>query len=213
MKRIFKIDERVWFEDDHMNGWGTIALVGGERRYPEYPVSEEVITIAKESGGEIETTPDRVWQLSPYAFQGYATCWEHNETDDDYPLFCPERQENCFFFECDHDDFLLTANKTPQEILAYHRSVYLPTESIMREMCRKYASRVLMDTDEEHPMELDITVEPEWSFGMSSLEMPHINAAWQDPGSGCIYFNEEFITARDIDFYSIHELVQIVKQL
>lgn len=102
MKRIIKINERVWWDDDHMNGWGTVALVAGNDDRPEYIEGPDtIVTVAKDSGGEIETTVDRIYHLAPYTFQGYPCVWEHADTEDDYPLFCPDRYENCFFFEAD----------------------------------------------------------------------------------------------------------------
>ena len=214
MKRIIKINERVWWEDDHMNGWGTIALVAGEDSKPEYIEGDDtIITIKKDTGGEIETTVDHIYQLAPYTFQGAQCCWEFNETQDDYPLFCPERYENCFFFECERDDFYLTENKTPEQIRAFFHDTFQPVESAMREMCRKYVSRKLMDTSEDEPLECGITVEPDGAFGLSSLEMPNITQAWQDPSSGEIYFNEEYNATCDFDNYPIHELIQIVEQI
>ena len=102
MKRVFKIGERVWWEDDDMNGWGHIVLINRDASYPEYAVCDyagDIITIEKETGGEIETTPSRVYQLAPGRyFWGEAVVWEHNE-EVDYPFYCPERQENCYHFE------------------------------------------------------------------------------------------------------------------
>lgn len=111
------------------------------------------------------------------------------------------------------DDDEKTLNKTPEQILAYHRDVYIPAESIMREMCRKYISRFLMDTSEDNKKTVEIHIEPDGAFGMSSLEMPTITAAWQDPSSGEIYFDEEYNGSVDIDNYPIHELIQIVEQI
>lgn len=104
MKRILKIGERIWWEDDHMNGWGTIALISGERDYPEYIVNDdEIVTIEKETGGEIEVTANRVYQLAPGRyFWGEEVVWEHHE-DIDYPFFCPERYENCYHFEVESE--------------------------------------------------------------------------------------------------------------
>ncbi|MBO7509945.1 MAG: hypothetical protein J6T35_02070 [Bacteroidales bacterium] len=102
MKRVIKIDERVWWDDDHMNGWGTVALVGGCDDRPEYIEGPDtIVTIAKDGGGEIETTVERIYHPAPYTFHGYPCVWEHADTDDDYPLFCPEFYENCFFSECE----------------------------------------------------------------------------------------------------------------
>ena len=105
MKRVFTIGERVWWEDDHMNGWGKIALVNRDDSYPEYAVSElagDIITVTKDDGGEIETTPNCVYQLAPGRFFfGEVVVWEHHE-EIDYPFYCPNRCENCYHFEVEN---------------------------------------------------------------------------------------------------------------
>ena len=86
--------------------------------------------------------------------------------------------------------FDLTANKKREEIIAFYNEEYSKAETIMREMCRKYLSRLLMDTNEENKLVCEITIEPEGAFGMSSLEMPCIISAWQEPSDGTIWFEE-----------------------
>lgn len=107
MKRVFKIGERVWWNDDHMYGWGTIALINREETYKEYPCSDyngDILTITKDSGGEIETTPSRVYQEAyGYTFFGMPLVWEHDE-EIDYPLYCPDRDENVYMCEVDAKD-------------------------------------------------------------------------------------------------------------
>ena len=107
MKRVFKIGEVVWFEDDHMNGWGKVGLINRSDKFPAYPCCDDagdILTIVMDSGGEIETTPSCVYQLAPgLTFFGKAVAWEHKE-DIDYPFFCPDHYENCFYFELDEDE-------------------------------------------------------------------------------------------------------------
>ena len=107
MKRVFKINERVWFEDDHTSGWGILVLVNGEKTYPEYICSDDcgdILTIAKDEGGEIETTPGRVYQMANgREFQGFPVVWEHSDEGAlaEYSYYCPDLQVNCFQFEVD----------------------------------------------------------------------------------------------------------------
>ena len=105
MKRVFKIGEKVWYEDDHECGWGKIVCINGTSKYKEDICSDDngdIITIRKQDGcGEIETTPSCIWQVAPNKFFfGDTVVWEHCE-DIDYPFYCPDRQENCYHFEID----------------------------------------------------------------------------------------------------------------
>lgn len=103
MKRRFKIGEVVFYDDDNERGWGKIVLINGTADYEEEICSEDggdIITIQKEGcKSEIETTPDRVWQLAEDRFfWGERVVWEHLEGID-YPFYCPDRDENCYHFE------------------------------------------------------------------------------------------------------------------
>ena len=104
MKRVFTIGERVWWSDDYMCGWGTIALINRQDTIERDVCSDyngDILTITKDSGGEIETTPSCVYQIAKgKTFRGKPVCWEHDE-DIDYPFYCPEEDENCFHFELD----------------------------------------------------------------------------------------------------------------
>lgn len=104
MKRIFKVGERVWYNDDHESGWGVISLINRQDSIKEEICSDyngDIILITKDSGSEIETTPSCIWQLAPgRTFKGSPVVWEHNE-EIDYPFFCPEENENCFHCELD----------------------------------------------------------------------------------------------------------------
>lgn len=105
MKRVFEIGERIWYEDDYGHGWATICLINrssGHREVPCCDAAGDILTLVKENGfSKIETTPSRVYKLAPgRSFRGKAVCWEHDE-ESDYPLWCPDEYENCFFFELD----------------------------------------------------------------------------------------------------------------
>lgn len=102
MKRIFKLNERVWYEDDNERGWGTIVLINGDEIKEEIcsDDSGDILTIEKEGcNSTIETTPSRVYQIAEGRFfWGCPVVWEHNEGID-YPFYCPDRDENCYHFE------------------------------------------------------------------------------------------------------------------
>ena len=101
MKRVFTIGEHVWFEQDHMSGWGKVGLINREDSFQSYNCTDDdIITVVKDDGGEIECTPDGVYQLAPgITFFGHIVVWDH--FSEEYPLFCPARQENLYMVETD----------------------------------------------------------------------------------------------------------------
>ena len=105
MKRVFRIDEVVWYTDDHETGWGKIVLINGEDKYRDYPCSDsagDILTIQKEGcRSEIETSPSHVFQIAEGKFFRGEQCVYENEEELDYPLYCPAEDENCYYFECD----------------------------------------------------------------------------------------------------------------
>lgn len=107
------------------------------------------------------------------------------------------------------DFFSATANKTSDELLEFYSESYYPMSMAFREMIRKYLSRHLMDTDEDHPLKCEITVERDGSIGLSSLEMPVITAMYQDD-MGIIWCDEDGCTF-ELDSYSIDEQMSIIQ--
>lgn len=105
MKRVFHIGERVFFMEDYEIGWGTIGLINRSDKYPDYPCSDDagdILTIIKDgSKSEIECSPSNVFQVADgKTFRGEEVVYEHNE-EMDYPFYCPEEDENCYYFELD----------------------------------------------------------------------------------------------------------------
>lgn len=47
-------------------------------------------------GNEVLVQNQHVYVFTDKKFHGEPVCLEHMETEDDYPYFCPELQENCF---------------------------------------------------------------------------------------------------------------------
>ena len=92
MKRILKIGEPVWWQDDHMSGWGRIGLVNGTESFGEYNVGpDDIITVCKSDGGEIETTYMHVFQLAPGRFfNEKPLVWDH--FSEDFDFWCPDEK-------------------------------------------------------------------------------------------------------------------------
>ena len=86
---------------------------------------------------------------------------------------------------------------------------------------RHKVSAILIDTDEQHPMECDITVGEHEAQGLSSLELPHIVKCFQMQGDGTLWFHEEGAVESDLktekwkvfDDYDIYDQREILKGL
>lgn len=101
---------------------------------------------------------------------------------------------------------------TPELILKAQG--FLCMEAELRADLRRALSAILMNTDEEHPMDMYIALEFPDTYGMSSLEMPHIVKAWQHPTEGWIYFLEEGGDyPLDFDSYDTKNLIHIFEEL
>lgn len=102
-KRVFTIGERVWYNADHMTGWGKIGLINREDTYKQYNCDDDdILTVEKDSGGEIECWPENVYQLAHgLTFFGNPVVWDHES--EEYPLYCPERDENVFMCETEQN--------------------------------------------------------------------------------------------------------------
>lgn len=105
MKRVFRIGEVVFYDDDHESGWGKIVLINNSDEPGEDICSDyngDILTIQKEgSRSEIETTPSRVYQVAQDRFfGGEPVVWVHDE-EADYPFYCPGCDAGCFHEELD----------------------------------------------------------------------------------------------------------------
>lgn len=58
-----------------------------------------------------------------------------------------------------------------------------------REKLRRRLSAILMDTDEQHPMECNVLIGESEAQGLSSLELPVVVSVFQQPSEGIIWFN------------------------
>lgn len=80
----FEECEEVWNDEDCE--WCRVV-----RQYP-YKVK------LSDAEGNVKLTDIRyVYKIVPdKLFHGMRVCYEHNETDGEYPYYCPERQEGCY---------------------------------------------------------------------------------------------------------------------
>lgn len=104
MKRVFKVGQRIY--DDHDKRWGTIVFFPGNPESKVEVLAEDGLITYKpdNSIGECETTALSAYHIAEgMRFHGCVVCWEHNENVD-YPLYCPEREENCFLSEIDNEE-------------------------------------------------------------------------------------------------------------
>jgi len=104
-----------------------------------------------------------------------------------------------------------THNCTLDEI-ATMRDEVASREAHLRQCIREAASRVLMDTSEDNPLVVDITLDVEGGPGMSCLEMPEISRIWQDPVEGIIWVTlDNDVT--DFDDLRTDEQIQVLQAL
>lgn len=94
----------------------------------------------------------------------------------------------------------MTNNKSIQQIKEEYRNLF--------ECVRHLLSRILMDTDRDHPIECDIPIEPAYAFGLSTLEMPSVISVYQEPTEGTIW-----VRFRGTEDYSILEELPLDEQI
>ena len=104
MKRVFRIGERVYYDNNESNGWGTVILLNGTDKHKEDILCDEAgdkITIKTDSGEKVTAAPSQIYTLAPgRTFFGEPVVWEHNP-EKDYPFYCPAENENCYYCELD----------------------------------------------------------------------------------------------------------------
>lgn len=107
-KRKFTIGELVY--DDEYSEWGFISLINGVCKDASTDNKDDeddfIITLQDVPYSEV---PNTEWEQNPRnlykiadgeTFHDEVVCYEHNETEHDYPFYCPSMQENCFEIEC-----------------------------------------------------------------------------------------------------------------
>ena len=96
----FFIGERVW--DDDNKEWANVVRVGGE--LPEEGGDLILLEAPDGRGMTWLTNTASVYQIAPglrTVNSGDIVCYEHNDTRDGYPYYCPALEENFFSFEVD----------------------------------------------------------------------------------------------------------------
>lgn len=103
------IGERVF--DDYNRRWGYIALIGNQKEDCEINEDEgDTIVLLvdepldKAHNSECETLAENCYQISDKGtFFGSTVCIEHHrdKMGTDFPLYCPDRDENLFELELD----------------------------------------------------------------------------------------------------------------
>ena len=91
----FYIGEKVW--DDNRTEWAFVSMFGGSK-----DEGSNFLVLENDNGELWEALYDDVYQIAPEfrtACSGDIVCYEHRETMDDYPYYCPELQENMFGIE------------------------------------------------------------------------------------------------------------------
>ena len=103
------IGERVF--DNNDGRWGYVALIANQKK--DCKINDEmedaVVLLVdepldKKHNSEWETFAENCYQVSGKGtFFGSAVCIEHHrdEMGTDYPLYCPDLDENLFEFELD----------------------------------------------------------------------------------------------------------------
>jgi hypothetical protein len=82
------------------------------------------------------------------------------------------------------------------------------------EQIRRKISALLMDTNEQNPMECHYVVGDAYSCGLSTLEMPTIISMFQEPSEGIIWFQfEGEQEPREFDDLVRSDLNELMEQL
>ena len=98
-------------------------------------------------------------------------------------------------------------NKCPIEIKRLAKTM---EEDDVRQMIRFYFSRHLMFTSAENQMKVDIVMETDETFGLSTNDMLRIVSIWQHPSEGLITFVLNGGEEIDFDDIEIPTLLKIM---
>lgn len=91
----FFIGERVW--DDNRCEWATVSMFGGSE-----DEGSNFLVLKNDRGELWDALYEDVYQIAEglrTANSGDIVCYEHNETEDNYPYYCPALEENFFSIE------------------------------------------------------------------------------------------------------------------
>ena len=82
-----------------------------------------------------------------------------------------------------------------------------------REILHRHFSALLMETDNEHHMKCDIIIGENDAMGLSTLQMPRVIGAFQDPIEGIICFYIEGDCIVEFDDMDTDDLINILNTL
>ena len=103
--RYFRIGERVFncdYNDSDLMGFGRIVLINGKAE--DGVINEDTIVtldMSENGNGETEEEGSNIYKIAPRISKKVreTVCYEHNETEDNYPFYIPANDENYFRFE------------------------------------------------------------------------------------------------------------------
>jgi hypothetical protein len=82
-----------------------------------------------------------------------------------------------------------------------------------REILRRHFSALLMETDNEKHLKCDIIIGENDAMGLSTLQMPRVIGAFQDPKEGIICFHIEGNYIVEFDDMGTDDLINILNTL
>jgi hypothetical protein len=91
----FFIGERVW--DDNRHEWAYVSWAG-----------DNCLVLKGDDGELWKAEYEDVYQIAEgfrTANTGDLVCYEHNDTEDGYPYYCPALEENFFSFEVEKEPY------------------------------------------------------------------------------------------------------------
>lgn len=82
-----------------------------------------------------------------------------------------------------------------------------------REILRRHLSAVLMNTDNDNHLKCNIVIGENDAMGLSTLQMPRVIGAFQDPKEGIICFYIEGDCIVEFDDMGTDDLINILNTL
>lgn len=91
---------------------------------------------------------------------------------------------------------------------------FLKQEYELRQNIKEYLTKILANTSEDNPKNVFIVIDEEFYFGLSSLELPHVNSIWYDDNDMIIYFQIDYCgSPTDFDNMTTGELITVVEEI
>lgn len=101
--RYFTIGERIYncdYQNTTLMGFGTITNINGKEK-DGFIMGGDFAVIKLENGETITANGENIYKIAPRVSKrcGEIVCYEHNETEYNYPYYMPSNDENYFAFE------------------------------------------------------------------------------------------------------------------